>query len=127
MNYFQSYSLSPDETIVAAWDKTTTGSDIDNDYGSVTADNFNLFGANGDAGVIGFTPGPTDIVPASGVTVKKILSPLANNGGPTKTHALPKGSPAIDPAPVDSEYPATDQRGKPRPHGPGCDIGAFER
>jgi hypothetical protein len=49
------------------------------------------------------------------------------NGGPTKTHALVKGSPAIDAAPVDSDCPAVDQRGVARPQGAGCDIGAFER
>ena len=32
-------------------------------------------------------------------TLANILSALANNGGPTQTHALPGGSPAIDKAP----------------------------
>ena len=45
-------------------------------------------------GVTGFTPGPTDIVPS--VSLAQILGPLANNGGPTQTHALVVGSPAID-------------------------------
>ncbi|MBW6466582.1 MAG: hypothetical protein K0B06_08775 [Brevefilum sp.] len=54
-----------------------------------------------------------------------LLSPLANNGGPTLTHALKRDSPAIDVA--DPAYcPATDQRGVERPQGDGCDIGAFE-
>ena len=60
----------------------------------VNANNFNLFGTNGNAGVSGFTPGPTDIVP--GVSLAQILGPLKNNGGPTQTHALLAGSPAID-------------------------------
>jgi hypothetical protein len=60
----------------------------------VNANNFNLFGTNGNAGVSGFTPGPTDMVP--GVSVAQILGPLKNNGGPTQTHALVAGSPAID-------------------------------
>ncbi|MET0500638.1 MAG: right-handed parallel beta-helix repeat-containing protein, partial [Candidatus Binatia bacterium] len=60
----------------------------------VNANNFNLFGANGNAGVTGFTPGPTDIV--SSVSLTQILAPLSNNGGPTQTHALVAGSPAID-------------------------------
>jgi hypothetical protein len=81
-------------------------------------------GINGDSGVYGFTPGPTDIVP--NVAVKKILAPLKNNGGSTLTHALVKGSPAIDAAPVDANCPATDQRGVARPQGGGCDIGAVE-
>ncbi|MGH8478271.1 MAG: choice-of-anchor Q domain-containing protein [Gammaproteobacteria bacterium] len=55
----------------------------------------------GAAGATGFAPGPTDLVP--GAPVAAILDPtLANNGGPTRTHALVTGSPAIDavPAPV---------------------------
>jgi len=59
-----------------------------------------------------------------------LLGPLANNGGPTMTHALLAGSPAIDAgdaatcaaAPVNG----LDQRGITRPQGLGCDIGAFE-
>ena len=59
------------------------------------------------------------------------LGPLANNGGPTETHALLAGSPAIDAIPqaAGGDYngaPATDQRGVPRPQGDNCDIGAFE-
>jgi CSLREA domain-containing protein len=54
-----------------------------------------------------------------------LLSPLANNGGPTLTHALMRDSPATDAA--DPAYcPLTDQRGVERPQGDGCDIGAFE-
>ena len=53
------------------------------------------------------------------------LAPLANNGGPTPTMALLPGSPAIDAADL-SDFPATDQRGVPRPYGPAPDIGAFE-
>lgn len=62
------------------------------------------------------------------------LGPLANNGGPTETHALLIGSPAIDHGdnticaadPVNN----VDQRSIPRPLNGGlsltCDIGAFE-
>jgi hypothetical protein len=46
--------------------------------------------------------------------VDPMLGPLANNGGPTWTHALRLGSPAIDAAPVFSA-PAIDQRGVRRP------------
>jgi hypothetical protein len=58
-----------------------------------------------------------------------ILGPLQNNGGPTQTHALVAGSPAIDAA-DNSTCPSTDQRGKHRPEFGGialrCDIGSFE-
>ncbi len=62
------------------------------------------------------------------------LGPLADNGGPTHTHALLAGSPAIDAVqgactsngagggtPI-----SADQRLVPRPLGPRCDAGAFE-
>jgi CSLREA domain-containing protein len=51
------------------------------------------------------------------------LAPLANNGGPTWTHALQPGSPAIGTA---GACQGDDQRGHPRPQGPACDIGAYE-
>lgn len=60
------------------------------------------------------------------------LGDLADNGGPTLTHALPVGSPALDggdPAGcVDAAGSPllTDQRGSARPLGVACDIGAFE-
>lgn len=50
------------------------------------------------------------------------LAPLANNGGPTKTHALLGGSAALDTG--DGSALTTDQRGKPIVGDP--DIGAFE-
>ena len=61
-----------------------------------------------------------------------LLGNLADNGGPTLTHALLNGSPAVDagsPATPGSGGGAceiTDQRGTTRPKGSQCDIGAFE-
>jgi hypothetical protein len=60
--------------------------------------------------------------------VQRKLGPLADNGGPTLTHALLPGSIAIDRIP-EAECRATeDQRGEPRPETGGtlCDVGAFE-
>ena len=76
----------------------------------------------GDLGGCNYTPGPGDI---TGIVDAK-LGPLQDNGGPTFTHALKPGSPAID-AGDDSAAPNTDQRGVARPQGPASDIGAFER
>jgi len=53
------------------------------------------------------------------------VEPLADNGGPTETRALSDTSPAVDAADPGS-FPATDQRGVPRPFGPRADVGAFE-
>lgn len=53
------------------------------------------------------------------------LASLADNGGPTQTHALLEGSPAID-AGTNDAGPAFDQRGESRPKGNAKDIGAFE-
>lgn len=60
-----------------------------------------------------------------------LLGPLANNGGPTRTHALLEGSPAInggDPA-FQPGSVLWDQRGAgfPRRVGARIDIGAVER
>lgn len=60
---------------------------------------------------------------------------MAANGGATQTIALLAGSPAVDAIPViplnsctdlNGTPITTDQRGLPRPSGPGCDIGAYE-
>jgi beta-glucanase (GH16 family) len=59
------------------------------------------------------------------IGVNPLLGSLASNGGPTFTHALLSGSPAIDAA-NGALCPATDQRGVTRPQGAGCDIGAYE-
>ena len=57
------------------------------------------------------------------------VGPLASNGGPTQTMALPpSGSPAVDSIPGSATgcTGTTDQRGVIRPQGTGCDIGAYE-
>ncbi|HEX3602214.1 MAG TPA: choice-of-anchor Q domain-containing protein [Lacipirellulaceae bacterium] len=60
-------------------------------------------------------------------TDNPLLGPLANNGGPTMTHALLEGSPAINFG-SNTQSLATDQRGAPysRVVGSTADIGAFE-
>jgi len=54
-----------------------------------------------------------------------LVDALAYNGGPTRTHALLVGSPAID-AGTAAGTPETDQRGIYRPQGNAVDIGAYE-
>ncbi|MDX2077623.1 MAG: choice-of-anchor Q domain-containing protein [bacterium] len=97
----------------------------------INGNSYNLFGTGGNAG--GCPAGATDIVPAGAIGT--ILSPLANNNGPTLTHALVVGSPALDAA-NSANCTATDQRGFLRgfnavgavnnPQVGDCDMGAFE-
>ena len=60
------------------------------------------------------------------VAADPVLGALADNGGPTRTHALLTGSPAIEAAVTGCASIATDQRYVARPQGSHCDIGAFE-
>ncbi len=53
------------------------------------------------------------------------LGPLANNGGPTQTHLLYVGSPALNSG-SNPDGLTTDQRGEARDDGSGIDMGAFE-
>jgi hypothetical protein len=74
---------------------------------------FNVFGQNGNAGLVGFSKGATDIVPSGGLA--SILSPLAD----TAAHANPPtGSPASTWPPTPPAPPrpvsSVDQRGQPR-------------
>lgn len=87
----------------------------------------------GELGSCDYTRGTGDLIGAD-----PMLEPLADNGGPAPTHALPTGSPALDagvlPTCTDSGgvFLAQDQRGGDRHvdadgdlFAP-CDIGAYE-
>lgn len=81
---------------------------------------YNVLGSVGSA-VTAFN-GSTDLVNQA-----PLLGSLGNNGGGTQTHELLGGSPAIDHVTGSTpNQPSTDQRGLPRPKGPGHDAGAFE-
>jgi parallel beta-helix repeat protein len=70
-----------------------------------------------------FAPGSANNITG----VDPLLGPLQFNGGPTQTHALLPGSPAIDHGSNPTGF-TFDQRGRPflRVFGPAADIGAFE-
>lgn len=92
------------------------GENIRSDFGIVISLGFNLSSDDGD-GWLDATGDLTETDP--------LLGPLQDNGGPTFTHALMPGSPAINAGDCDEEITA-DQRGLPRSVGSVCDIGAFE-
>ena len=83
--------------------------------------------------VVGSIQGCAGFVATTGdlVGTDPQLGPLADNGGPTQTMALPADSPAVnagDPGPTGegTGCEPVDQRAAARPQGGGCDIGAFE-
>ena len=97
-------------TVIAGNTGRPGGAEVFNDNGSITAASFNLFGyrglTNGQA-FENFTPGPTDITATSNgndptALVNILNTNLANNGGPTRTHALVGGSPAMDAVTADT-------------------------
>lgn len=102
--------------------------------GSISStSSYNLIGNN--QGMTGITHGTNgNQVGTAASPIDPRLEPLADNLGPTKTHALKSESPALDKGKSFSE--TTDQRGLPRPvqqpvvsdavGGDGADIGAFE-
>jgi hypothetical protein len=98
-------------------------------FGDFVSDGHNLIGVV--EGATGFGAAG-DLLGHVGNPLDPMLAPLANNGGPTRTHALLAGSPAIDKG-DNAGAPAADQRGVARPRdGDGngsliADIGAFER
>jgi hypothetical protein len=63
--------------------------------------------------------------PGDQLNIDPQVGPLADNGGPTWTHALLPGSPAIDGGTNDG-CPSSDQRGVIRPLLGTCDTGAYE-
>ena len=105
---------------------------VDSDPGQATADCYgsaftsqgsNVLGTGSDCAV-----GADDVAFAGALA--DLLNPtLADNGGPTPTHALVANSPALGSAAAAAGAGAAagrDQRGVARPQGLGCDSGAFE-
>lgn len=105
---------------------------------TLIAGNFATAGSAADFGAETATTllGNNNLVVAVGANValpvdtlhsEPLLRPLADNGGPTRTHALMPGSPAVD---AGNNFPSLDfdQRGVgfPRVLGAAADIGAFE-
>ncbi|MBX2999504.1 MAG: hypothetical protein KF893_13390 [Caldilineaceae bacterium] len=138
-------------TLVSGNIATEEGSEVYDYYGgSIQTGHFNLFGHDGltdSQAFYNFAPTGDDINATSdgaNIPLADILNPLlADNGGPTLTHALITGSPAVDAIPAGSmartisaqpdictPNVSYDQRGVFRANGTStgnaCDIGSFE-
>jgi CSLREA domain-containing protein len=118
-------SANIEDTIIA--NNTVSGAGSGPDLsGSFNSQDYNLIKDTSDASFTGTT---THHI----IGVDPVLGPLAANGGPTFTHSLLFGSPAID---AGNSALTTDQRGQPRPidditvanasGGNASDIGAYE-
>lgn len=110
-------SLELGNTILKAG---ASGVNIFNNGGSFITHGYNISSDDGS----GFLNGPGDQI-----NTDPMLGPLQDNGGPTFTHALLPGSPAIDAGdPNFTPPPFYDQRGTPfvRVFNDRIDIGSFE-
>jgi hypothetical protein len=97
-----------------------SGANIANNSGTVISHDYNVSSDNGG----GFLSGPGDQI-----NTNPTLGPLQDNDGPTSTHALLPGSPAIDAGdPNFTPPPDFDQRGPgfPRVVNSRIDKGSFE-
>ena len=93
---------------------------------SIVADNTAPVGANCTGTIVSrggnvVDDGTCSLSQRSDIQADPGLAPLADNGGPTQTHAISSSSPAINRG---AACPETDQRGRPRSSP--CDSGAFE-
>jgi len=97
-----------------------SGANISNAEGTVTSLGYNLSSDDGSSYLAG---------PGDQINTDPVLGPLQTNGGPTSTHALLSGSPAIDAGdPAFTPPPSDDQRGAgfDRVMNGRIDIGSFE-
>ncbi len=110
---FNDGTVTLTQTIVAS-------NSLGNCGGSITDGGYNLEDSNG----CGFSQSTSLFYTNPG------LGPLQDNGGPTFTHAITRGSLAINAGPttclISGQSSAVDQRGVLRPQLTACDIGAYE-
>jgi hypothetical protein len=114
-------------TMIAGNFRGATGTTRDDVFGALNpGDDYNLIGDG--TGMTGLSDGVNgNLVGSASAPIDPLLGPLQDNGGPTLTHALLAGSPAIDAGdPSFTGPPFTDQRGFARVYNGRIDIGAFE-
>ena len=108
-------------TIISA----NPGTDVDagNTNNTFVSNGYNLIGTGNATGAFNQTGDQVGMMDPK-------LDLLADNGGPTQTHALLTGSPAINAIPQGTNGCGTtfteDQRRMSRPQGSACDVGSFE-
>ncbi|NDJ36766.1 MAG: hypothetical protein GYB64_19100 [Chloroflexi bacterium] len=117
--------LNAQNTLVAG--NTPTTAQCGDADGTYTSNGHNLIQSGSGCASVA-----TDVVSSQLITAI-LNTTLADNGGPTPTHALVGGSDAIDqgscavPGDVDQRgEPRVDLPGVPNGSGNGCDIGAYE-
>jgi CSLREA domain-containing protein len=120
------YQGGPTQIQNSIFAQNTAGFSAPDLFGSFTTLGNNLIGSNDGNALVAGTPNVGgDYVGTNANPINALLGPLANNGGPTQTHALNCGSLAIDHGST-AAGPPTDQRGIARPAGAATDIGAYE-
>jgi len=123
-----------ENSIVAGNSDEGTAPDVRFDTGVLRV-SYSLIGDNTGSGLIEAPVGMPDANgnligdPTGNGVIDPLLAPLANNGGPTETHALLFGSPALDAGDLMGLPSPFDQRGTPyvRFFGGRSDMGAYER
>ncbi len=104
---------------IVALNTASSGMDLGND-GSFVSDDYNLVGQDD---LNGFTAKANDTEGTMDNPIDPMIEPLADNGGPTMTHALQQGSIAYNTGDPDNIDP--DQRGE-AVFGGRRDMGSFE-
>jgi CSLREA domain-containing protein len=130
-------SLLLDRSIVAQ--NTGASGDINGLAGTTITAHYSLVGNNDGSGLapapVGMPDANGNLIGTSADPIDPQLGSLADNGGPTLTHALLAGSPAIDAGnPIFGPPPSFDQRGAPFARvsdgdgagGARIDMGAYE-
>ena len=117
--------LSIGNTLVVG-NTSPNGKEIYVDSGATfTSLGHNLFGESGSSGLINASPIDSDLILSGPVSTA--IGPLADNGGPTQTHLLLPGSPALDAGDnLLVQNVTTAQRGETRIQNGVVDIGAVE-
>jgi hypothetical protein len=110
-------------TLIAGNFRGATGTTRDDVYGALNSGgDYNLIGDG--TGMTGLQSGVNgNLVGSAAAPIDPLLGPLQDNGGPTKTHALLAGSPALNVG-NPSQLGVADQRGVVRSGG--VNIGAYQ-